>query len=159
MPPEALIAPTIWRYIASSLDGLVSLALELSEDERLAIPPVAGANSVAALVGHTLANAEDNLLGTLAGQDVTYDRQADFDAPAADAGSIEARWAALRARVNAALGPLDDTAVLAPRAHPRRGEVTGLEVLVVTARHAAEHLGQAELTRDWVRSRDEATPR
>ncbi|MDP9352215.1 MAG: DUF664 domain-containing protein [Chloroflexota bacterium] len=32
--------------------------------------------------------------------------------------------------------------------HPRRGRITGREVLLVVARHCAEHLGQAELTRD-----------
>jgi hypothetical protein len=29
-----------------------------------------------------------------------------------------------------------------------RGEVTGREVLMLMARHAAEHVGHAELTRD-----------
>ena len=32
--------------------------------------------------------------------------------------------------------------------HARRGPLTGCEILLVVARHAAEHLGQAELTRD-----------
>jgi len=32
--------------------------------------------------------------------------------------------------------------------HPRRGRLTGRETLVVVARHAAKHMGQAELTLD-----------
>jgi hypothetical protein len=28
--------------------------------------------------------------------------------------------------------------------HPRRGSITGLDILIVVARHAAEHLGQPE---------------
>ncbi len=148
--PESVIALTVWGYIERSLDRLVTLALDLTEAERLALPPVDGANSIATLVSHTLANAEENLLGTLGGADVLYDRQADFDAPVADATSIEARWAILRARCAARLAEVDDASVLAPCAHPRRGEVLGLEVLLVVARHAAEHLAHAELTRDWV---------
>ncbi len=36
--------------------------------------------------------------------------------------------------------------------HPRRGALTGRDVLIVVARHAVEHLGQAELTRDLARA-------
>ncbi len=149
---EPTISTTVWGYIERSLDRLVALSLDLTEAERVARPPVEGANSVATLVGHTLANAEENLLGTLGGLDVRYEREADFDAPISDAVAIAARWGDLRARIAAVIAGLDDAAVLAARVHPRRGEVTGLEVLVVVARHAAEHLAHAELTRDWLRS-------
>jgi|GEM_PF-4082909 len=64
---ESSIARTLWPYIERSLDRLVAVALELPEQERLARPPIEGANSIATLVGHTLANAEENLLGTLGG--------------------------------------------------------------------------------------------
>lgn len=149
----AVIAPTIWRYTRGSLDRLVALSLDLTEAERAERPPIEEANSIATLVGHTLANAEDNLLGTLAGLPVTYHRQADFDAPETDATAIRDRWDALQARIEAAIATIDDVRVLGPVSHPRRGEVTGLEVLLVVARHAAEHLAHAELTRDWLRSR------
>ncbi|MBN1310607.1 MAG: hypothetical protein JXB30_04240 [Anaerolineae bacterium] len=32
--------------------------------------------------------------------------------------------------------------------HPRRGQMAGRAELIIVARHAAEHMGQAELTRD-----------
>jgi len=83
---------------------------------------------------------------------VAYDREADFEAPIADAAAIEAHWADRRARIDALIVTLDDASILATRVHPRRGEITGLDVLVVVARHAAEHLAHAELTRDWLRS-------
>ena len=35
--------------------------------------------------------------------------------------------------------------------HHWRGEISGREVLIVVARHTAEHLGHAELTRDMAR--------
>ncbi len=82
-----------------------------------------------------------------------YDRQADFDAPIVAAAAIEARWGDLRARIVEVIGALDDGSVLETRVHSRRGEVTGLDVQLVVARHAAEHLAHAELTRDWLRSR------
>jgi hypothetical protein len=48
------------------------------------------------------------------------------------------------------------------RQHPRRGPLSGREILIVVARHAAEHLGQAELTRDLMKaatgSVDDGTP-
>ena len=34
------------------------------------------------------------------------------------------------------------------RKHPRRGELAGWEILIIVARHATEHMGQAKLTRD-----------
>lgn len=147
---DVTMAMTIWRYIESSLDRLVTLALTMTEDERAAKPPVDGANSIATLVGHTLANAEENLLGTLAGESIAYDRESDFEAPVTDARRIEKRWTDLRQRMEETLPRLHDEHLLEPRAHPRRGGITGLEVLVVVARHASEHLAHAELTRDWL---------
>ncbi|MCB0140064.1 MAG: DUF664 domain-containing protein, partial [Caldilineaceae bacterium] len=32
--------------------------------------------------------------------------------------------------------------------HPRRGQMSGRAILMVVMRHAAEHMGHAELTRD-----------
>ena len=40
------------------------------------------------------------------------------------------------------------------RVHPRRGLLTGREILIVVARHAAEHLAHAELTRDLLMTAD-----
>ena len=39
------------------------------------------------------------------------------------------------------------------RTHPRRGALTAREVLIVVARHAAEHWGEAQLTRSLLRTR------
>jgi hypothetical protein len=40
----------------------------------------------------------------------------------------------------------------AMRTHPRRGPMSANEILLVVARHAAEHLAQAELTRDLLQA-------
>ena len=39
------------------------------------------------------------------------------------------------------------------RQHPRRGIITGRDVLIVVARHAAEHWGEAQLTRSLMNAR------
>ena len=146
----SLIASTSWAYIERSLDRLVTLALEMTEEHRARVPNYEAFNSVATLVGHTLGNAEDSLLGTLCGLEVIYDREADFEAPIVDASKIRQRWADLRARVTEEVARLSDSDVLEMRQHPRRGDIRGLDVLLVVARHAAEHLAQAEMTRTIV---------
>lgn len=141
-----------WRYIASALDRLIALLDGLGEGELNWQPPAAGANSLLALATHTLANAEENLLGTLGGQPVGRDHAAEFAARASSPAAIAARWRELRPRLAELLAHLPDAALTAPVQHPRRGVVTGRDILIVVARHAAEHLGQAELTRDLLRA-------
>lgn len=68
--------------------------------------------------------------------------------------AIRAQWFDLRRRLAVAIGSLSSVDMARLRVHPRRGSITGREVLLVVARHAAEHLGQAELTRDlWLGAR------
>jgi uncharacterized damage-inducible protein DinB len=148
MDPEVAV---FWRYIASSLDRLVACAAALDEAELGWRPPAEGANSLRVLAVHTLANAEENLLGLLGVEDAGRDRDAELRAAAGDGPELERRWRSLRARIERALDGLDGGALERPYAHPRRRAVSGREVLIVVARHAAEHLGQAELTRDLLR--------
>lgn len=105
---------------------------------------------------HTLGNAEENILGVLAGQPVDRDHEREFAAAPSQA-AIAAQWQDLRPRLLAVLCGLPAGELARPRAHPRRGSITAREVLLVVARHAAEHLGQAELTRDlWLAARASA---
>lgn len=146
---EALV---FWRYIASSLDRLVALLDRLDAANLDWRPPAPETNSLLALATHTLGNAEENLLETLGGQPIGRDRAGEFAARDGSAAAVAARWTALRPRLAAALAGLPAGALDAPRPHPRRGAITGREVLIVVARHAAEHLGQAALTRDLLRA-------
>lgn len=146
---EALI---FWRYIASSLDRLVGCLDGLSEAHLNWRPAAPDTNSLYALATHTLGNAEENLLQTLLGQPVGRDRDGEFAARGDSARAMAARWSALRAEIGSRLAKLPADALDAPYAHPRRGPLTGRELLLVVARHAAEHLGQAELTRDLLRA-------
>jgi len=146
--PAATEALIFWRYIASSLDRLVGCLDALSATQLNWRPPAPGANSLYALAVHTLGNAEENLLQTLAGQPVDRDRDGEFAAQGDSAQPVAAHWAILRAELAARLASLPTDALDATYKHPRRGSVSGRELLIIVARHAAEHLGQAELTRD-----------
>ena len=145
---EALI---FWRYIASSLDRLVDCLDGLSEAQLNWRPDAPEANSLYALAMHTLGNAEENLLQVIGGQPVGRDRDGEFAARGDSAEAIVARWTALRAELGALLASLPADALGATYEHPRRGPLIGREILIVVARHAAEHLGQAELTGDLLR--------
>jgi hypothetical protein len=148
----ARIAPLIWPYIERGVDRLIEVAASVSPEDLAHRPEIQGGNSIATLAGHTLANAEDNLLGALLGEDVTYDRERDFASPELDIVAIRARWARIHDTFAAQVEAIEDSRLLVPMEHPRRGAVTGLEVMVVVARHVAEHLAHAELTRDLLRS-------
>jgi uncharacterized damage-inducible protein DinB len=142
---------TFWRYAASSLDRLVALVAGLDEAELGWRPPAEGANSLRVLAVHTLGNTEENLAGLLGEEDVARDRDAEFTVETGGGAELERRWRSLRPRIERALAGLDAEALARQYAHPRRGTVSGREVLLIVARHAAEHLGQAELTRDLLR--------
>ena len=147
------VAGRIWPYIARSIERLIVVAFDdLDADGRSWRPRAPKANSVLALVNHTISNAEDNLLGTILGRSMHYDRQIDFDSPAETAQAVRDRWADIRRTFEEALPSLDDARLIEAIQHPRRGSITRFDVLIVVARHAAEHLGQAELTRDLYRA-------
>lgn len=141
-----------WRFIASSLDRLVACLTDLPEEALNWRPPAPEANSLYALAMHTLGNAEENLLETLGGQPVDRDRAREFAVRGVSSTAIADRWALLREEIRAQLAMLPAGALDTIYQHPRRGPVTGRELLIIVARHAAEHLGQAELTRDLLRA-------
>lgn len=146
---EALI---FWRYIVSSLDRFVECLADLSEAELNWRPAAPNTNSLYALVTHTLGNVEENLLQALLGQPVSRDRDGEFAARGDSVRTLATRWAALRAEVDIRLASLPAGALDGLYDHPRRGPLTGREILLVVARHSAEHLGQAELTLDLLRA-------
>ncbi len=143
-----------WRKIADSLERLLSTLEGLSEEQVNWRPPAPNANSLYALAAHTMGNAEENLLGVLAGQPVERDRDGEFQASGTSTDLLRERWATLRASIPAALANLPPGALDRQNyQHPRRGAISGRETLLIVARHAAEHTGQAELTRDLLQAR------
>ena len=143
---------TFWRYIAGSLERLVALLDGLGEEELNWRPPAEATNSLYMLAFHTLANAEENILGTLCGGPTQRSRESEFAVRGSTAESLVDRWRSLRGRLEVALSVLSPAELDASKMHPRRGQLQGREILIIVARHAAEHLGQAELTRDLMKA-------
>jgi hypothetical protein len=143
-------ASQFWRYIESTLDRLFELVAAEREDVLHWLPPAENPNSILVLARHMLANVEVNIRGTLGDEPVAYDREAAFaeDITKAD---VLARWSELRPLFQQTMRALPDDRISGLVTHHWRGEIPGREVLIVVARHTAEHLAHAELTRDMAR--------
>ena len=141
-----------WHRIRHTVDELVA-CLEGLDSDSLNWSPLDDANSLYVLATHTMGNVRHNLLNVLCGLPITRDRDAEFVATGASAAEIGARWNELKARISDAIEGLPAAELDRDRQHPHRGVITGREVLVVVAGHAAEHYGQAQLTRDLVRAK------
>lgn len=140
------------RFIVGTIDALVGALAGPAGDELDWRPQAPATNSLDAIAMHVLGNAEDNLLGTLCGQAIVRDRPAEFAARGTSAGDVRARWAALRRQVDVAFAALPPGDLGRERRHPRRGALSGRESLLVVARHAAEHWGEAQLTRSLLQA-------
>jgi len=159
MPPDASTAAfankeiaVFWTYIERTLERMMAVVHECTVDELNWRPPAPDANSIHALATHTFANARVNVIQVLCGRPFDRDRDAEFRSVATPDNAAVPGWPALRDELAAALAPLTAADLDRPCAHPARGEVTGREVLIILARHAAEHVGQAELTRDLAKA-------
>lgn len=149
-PSRQSKALVLWRFITSSVQRLLA-CLDGLDAAALNWRPLPNANSLYILATHIIGNIEETVLGLICGQTVVRDRDAEFAATGHDAASPRARWQRLEAQITQHLASLPPTELDRQRLHPRRGQLTGWEILIVVARHAAEHLAHAELTRDlWV---------
>jgi hypothetical protein len=141
-----------WPYIERTLERMLAVVQDCTIAELNWRPPAPEANTIYALATHTLANARVNVIQVLCGQVIDRDRDAEFRSVATEDNAEIPAWPGLRDELAAALAPLTDAEMDRTRQHPARGEVTGREVLIILARHAAEHVGQAELTRDLAKA-------
>jgi hypothetical protein len=133
--------------VLSAADGLDATQLSWT-------PSTKGANSLVVLAAHTVGAAERHIVRTVGGGEVSGKRDDEF-ATEGDLAPIRARWAAVRRKIvetidNMPPGRLDDVVPKPSRIRTIHG------VLVHAIAHAAEHAGQAELTRDLVKERDAA---
>lgn len=139
--------------IASSIDRVVG-CLDGISDEGARWQPLPTANSLLSIANHVLANAERNVLATYCGAPYDWRRDEEFLAPGATPDSLCESWADLKGRMMAALEACPPEELVRVRTHPRLGEIPGREVLLQAARHAAEHVGEAELTRALLLARE-----
>jgi uncharacterized damage-inducible protein DinB len=139
-------------FLCRSIDRIVECLDGLDSDAATWRPPARGANSLQGIAAHVLGNVEENILGVVAGQPVDRQHDSEFADDQRSTEAVRAQWRSLRPRVHAALVGLPASEMESRRMHPRRGDVTVRELLLVAVRHAAEHMGQAELTRDLLRA-------
>jgi hypothetical protein len=142
LTPEVAL---FWSKIEGSLARLVELVEGVDPVQRTWHPPAPDTNSLAGILGHVLANAEENICGVISGVDVApRDRRLEFGA----AGTgLAAAYRDLRPRLVLVLSSLSASELDRVCRHPRRGMTSVREVLLVVARHVAEHEGEATLTR------------
>lgn len=149
--PRVFASPevaTFCTYIVRSLDRLMALIDGCTIEQLNYLPPARNANSLHVLGVHTLSNARQNILGVLCGEPVDRTREQEFTAVAREGSVPIPWWPQLREDLEQALSMVSASDLDRAFSHPRRDPLTGREILIVVARHAAEHLGQAELTRD-----------
>lgn len=138
----------VWPYVEQTLERMMTVVHGCSIEQLNWRPPAPETNSVYILAIHTLANARMNTLQVLCGRDIERDRDAEFRAVANETNAAIPEWPAIRDELRAAVAALPGDAMDRVCSHPVGGEVTGREVVMLLARHAAEHVGHAELTRD-----------
>jgi hypothetical protein len=140
--------------ILDKVDRIVACTDGRTTEQINMVPPVAGTNSLLVLAVHTMANVEEAILQGVLGNDVQRDRDSEFLASGSSPDEVAHRWGSLRPRLQAAMENISESQLKETFEHPRRGVMTGRQLLLVTATHASEHVGHAEITRDWIASQE-----
>jgi uncharacterized damage-inducible protein DinB len=138
---------SLWSYIRRSVDRILACLDGLDEDD-LNWRPLDSANSLYVLAVHMMANVEANILGVLCFQNIVRHRDEEFKARGSSVEPVLQRWRDVQERVSLCLMKLSSVDLDREYEHPRRSKITGRDLLITVARHAAEHVGHAELTRD-----------
>jgi hypothetical protein len=126
----------------------------LSAEQLVWKPTVKEANSLIVLVAHTVGAAERHILVNIAARKPSGTREEEFAAKV-DIAGVRSRWNAVKRGIvdvldNLPPGRLDED-LSGPVA------TRSVHAMIVHAiAHAAEHAGQAELTRDLAKERDPA---
>ena len=140
-----------WDKIRGTVDELIGCLEGLGSDD-LDWSPLDDANGLYVLATHTMGNVRHNLLNGLCGQPVTRDRDAEFIVTGGSAAEIEASWNEIKGQISDAIADLPPGEMDRERDHARYGTIRGRELLLLVATHAAEHYGQAQLTRDLLKA-------
>ncbi len=135
------------------VDRLFACLDGLTADQLNWRPTQENTNSLAVLATHMMGNLQQNIFVVLGGEQDQRDRDAEFRAEGTSAVELQQPWSELKGRIQAKLDGLSVDMLDQEYDHPRRGRVTGRELLLNAAMHAAEHAGHAELTRDLVKAR------
>ena len=140
-----------WLKISNTVDEIVACLEGVGSDD-LDWSPLDDANSLYVLATHTMGNVRHNLLNGLCGLAISRDRDAEFVVTGGSAADIVAHWNELKSQISDSVEGLPRGEMDRERDHPRYGTISGHELLVLVATHAAEHYGQAQLTRDLLKA-------
>jgi hypothetical protein len=137
--------------LVREVDRVISATDGLTAEQLAWTPSAKGANSLLVLAAHSVGAAERRILGDIAGRKPISTRDEEFAAKA-DIAGVRARWDAVKRGVvdvldNLPPGRLDDDL-------PGPVSTRSVHSMIVhVIAHAAEHAGQAELTRDLLKER------
>jgi hypothetical protein len=138
---------SLWNYISRSVARII-LCLDGLNEGDLNWKPLDNANSLYVLAIHMMGNVDSNLLGVLCHQNIIRQRENEFSAYGTSSDSVQQKWREIQERITSYLTQLPPNILDQELVHPRRGKITGRDLMITIARHAAEHVGHAELTRD-----------
>ena len=139
--------------IDEAISAIVDCLEGLNQEQVNWRPEVSGANSLWVLAVHSIANAEQAVLAVLGGAPDTRDREAEFAAQGASPEAARTQWEHSRHELRAAIARLSPEDLEREHIHPRRGVMTGHQLLLLVIGHASEHRGHAGLTRDLLLAR------
>lgn len=138
--------------LVREVDRVIGTTEGLTAAQLAWTPAAKEANSLLVLAAHTVGAAERHILVNVAGRKPGATRDEEFAAKEEMAG-VRARWDEVRRGIvdvldNLPPGRLDDDL-------PGPVSTRSVQAMIVHAiAHAAEHAGQAELTRDLAKLRD-----
>lgn len=137
--------------LVREVDRVIGATDGLSAAQLTWTPAPKSANSLLVLAAHTVGAAERHILVNIAGRKPGGTRDEEFEAKA-DIAGVRARWETVKRGIvdvvdNLPPGRLDDDL-------PGPVSTRSVQAMIVHAiAHAAEHAGQAELTRDLIKER------
>jgi hypothetical protein len=140
------------HHIIRSLDRIMESLNGLNDKQLNYQPPARGANSIYMIATHALASAEESLLKTINGQPISRDRKQEFSARADAAAPLQQYWQQQRKQLQNVIDSLSENELEREYRGANGETLTGSAILLTEALHIAEHLGQAEVTRDLARS-------
>ena len=140
--------------LVREVDRVIGATGGLTAAQLTWTPAADGANSLLVLAAHTVGAAERHILVNISARKPGGTRDEEFAAQA-DIAVVRARWETVKRGIvdvldNLPPGRLDDDL-------PGPVSTRSVQAMIVHAiAHAAEHAGQAELTRDLIKERDAA---
>jgi hypothetical protein len=137
-----------WHHIELAMDRILATNEGRTVAQRNWRPPAPDTNSIHVLAVHIIGNARQSIFEAILGKPTGRDRDAEFAAVATVDNNQADIWPREKEKLIEALASIPESDLEAMRTHPRRGERSVRDILIMISTHAAEHAGHVELTRD-----------